>query len=141
MSPDLPRIKLSTRAPAYNLEAEAVWIGPDLLVYIWGGQAPHIGAVAMAQPRPSLADPAVTSATASVFTYLGHKEDELAKNAAEALAAALEAKVVVSAGIHWDGLGPEDIQTVVKNGRRLLELLKQRLGEMRPAPGQERQGP
>jgi len=139
LTKELERITLATEAPAYNLQAEAVWIGPDLLVYIWGGEAPHIGAVAMAQPRPSLADPRVTSATASVFTYLGHKEDELAKQAAESLSAALEAKVVVSAGIHWDGLGPEDIQTVVKNSRQLVELLQQRLAKSRPAAGQERQ--
>jgi len=38
------------------VEAKAVWIGKDLLIYIWGGDRPHIGAVAAAQPRPSLAD-------------------------------------------------------------------------------------
>ncbi len=137
MTKELERITLATEAPAYNLQAEAVWIGPDLLVYIWGGEAPHIGAVAMAQPRPSLADPAVTSATASVFTYLGHKEDELAKQAAESLAAALEAKVVVSAGIHWDGLGPDQIQTVVENGRQLVALLKERLSKTPDRQGKE----
>ncbi len=137
MSGELERTRLATTAPAYNLQAEAVWIGPDLLVYIWGGQAPHIGAVAMAQPRPSLADPRRTSATASVFTYLGHKEDELAKWAAESLAAALEAKVVVSAGIHWDGLGPDQIGTVVENSRQLVELLKKRLRDTPPGQGRE----
>lgn len=93
-----------------------------------GGQRPHIGAVAMAAPRPSLADPERTSATASVFCYLGHKEDGLAKALAENLAAALNVRVVVTAGAHWDGLGPEDIAQVEMSardlGQRLLTALK-----------------
>jgi hypothetical protein len=120
-------VMVKTDAERYNLEATAVWIGPDLLVYIWGGEAPHIGAVAMAQPRPSLADPSVTSSTASVFTYVGHKEDLLAKQTAEALSAALKAKVVVTAGIHWDGLDQAGIETVVANSKALLGLLLERL--------------
>ncbi|MGD8524504.1 MAG: hypothetical protein PVF56_25390, partial [Desulfobacterales bacterium] len=70
---------INTDTGAYDLTASIRWIGPDLLVAIWGGEKPHIGAVAMAQPRPSLKDPEVTSSTASVFSYVGHKEDDLAK--------------------------------------------------------------
>jgi hypothetical protein len=98
-------------------------IGPDVLVAIWGGEKPHIGAVAMSQPRPSLKDPTVTSATASVFAYVGHKEDELAKAAAEILAATLKTNVVVTAGIHWDNLPPEGIQHVIKNSEILVDMI------------------
>ena len=127
MSGSLVRISAATTARRRNIQAEAVWIGEDLLVYIWGGERPHIGAAAMAQPRPSLADAAKTSATASVFTYLGHKEDELAKWAAETLAAALGAKVVVTAGIHWDNLDREAIEAVTANSRELVRLLLEKL--------------
>jgi hypothetical protein len=127
MASDLGKISVQTQEPAYNIQAEAVWIGDDLLAWIWGGEAPHIGAVAMAQPRPSLTDPAVTSSTASVFTYVGHKEDMLAKETAEALATALETKVVVTAGIHWDHLPAEAIETVMTNSRKLVRLLLEEL--------------
>lgn len=127
MSGSLVRISAATAARRYNIQAEAVWIGDDLLVYIWGGERPHIGAAAMAQPRPSLADASKTSATASVFTYLGHKEDDLAKWAAETLAAALETKVVVTAGIHWDNLDRAAIETVTANSRDLVRLLMEKL--------------
>ncbi len=120
---------VNTKAESYNIQAAAVWIGPDLLVYIWGGEAPHIGAVAMATPRPSLADPSVTSSTASVFTYPGHKEDALAKKIAERLSAALQTRVVVTVGIHWDGLDREAIAQVEANGKELLELLLAELGK------------
>jgi gallate decarboxylase subunit D len=123
MNESLQDIAARSRGPDHNVEAGAVWIGPDLLIYISGGEAPHIGAVAMAQPRPSLADQNVTSSTASVFTYVGHKEDALAKWAAEKISAALEAKVVVTAGIHWDDLDQAGIKTVLANSEQLVQLL------------------
>lgn len=122
------RIRLRTAAADWVVEAEAVRIGPDVLVWIWGGEKPHIGAVAAAQPRPSLADPARTSATASVLTYVGHKEDDLAKHAAEVLAAALGTRVVVTAGIHWDHLTPDAIRTIGARCEEIVGRLRQALG-------------
>ena len=121
-----PQFTIQTREGEYDLTASVRLIGPDLLVAIWGGEKPHIGAIAMAQPRPSLKDPAVTSSTASVFSYVGHKEDELAKAAAEILAATLKTNVVVTAGIHWDNLPPEGIERVVRNSEILVEMILER---------------
>ena len=111
------------------VEAEAIRIGPDVLVYIWGGERPHIGSVAAAQPRPSLADPETRSATASVLTYVGHKEDSVAKEAAETLAAALNTNVVVTAGIHWDDLAASRIGDVVAGCREVTDMLAAALAE------------
>jgi hypothetical protein len=97
-------------------------IGEDYLLSVWGGSA-HIGAVAMAQPRPSLQDPERVSATTSVFCYVGHKEDELVKKMAEKLAATLGGKVVVAAGLHWDGITLEGIRQVDRNVDALIELI------------------
>jgi hypothetical protein len=112
-----------THEGEYDITAGVRLIGQDVLVAIYGGEKPHIGAVAMAQPRPSLKDPDVTSATASVFTYVGHKEDALAKAAAEILAAALKTHVVVTAGIHWDNLTKEGIQQIIHNSEILIDLI------------------
>ena len=117
---------IKTEEDAYNLSASVRLIGEDVLVAIWGGEKPHIGAVAVAQPRPSLKDPEVTSSSASVFCMVGHKEDELAKAAAEILAATLQTQVVVTAGIHWDNLTPEGIQHVVRNSEILVDRILQR---------------
>jgi hypothetical protein len=108
-----------TQEPDYVVEAEAVRIGPDILVYVWGGERPHIGAVAAAQPRPSLADPNRTSATASVLSYVGHKEDGVAKEMAEAISARFNTNAVVTAGIHWDDLPVDGIQIVVERCREI----------------------
>ena len=117
---------VKTEEDAYNLSASARLIGGDVLVAIWGGEKPHIGAVAAAQPRPSLRDPKVTSSSASVICRVGHKEDDLVKAAAEILAAALETYVVVTGGIHWDDLAPEAIQQVVRNSEILVDMILQR---------------
>lgn len=118
---------LKTSEGEYDLEASVQRVGHDILVAIWGGEKPHIGAVAVAQPRPSLKDPQITSATASVFCLIGHKEDELAKAASEVLASALNTTVVVTAGIHWDDLSLEGIQTVIKNSEILMDMILDRL--------------
>lgn len=119
----LMRYRVRTAAPTLVVDAEAVRIGADLLVYIWGGNVPHIGAVAAAQPRPSLADSQQNSATASVLTYLGHKEDEVVKYVSEKLSGALNTKVVVTAGIHWDDLTTPAIDTIIERCREITETL------------------
>ena len=117
---------IKTDTGEYDLSASVRLIGEDVLVAIWGGEVPHIGAVAVAQPRPSLKDPRVTSASASVICLVGHKEDELVKAAAEILAAALETQVVVTAGIHWDNLAPDAIQRIVQNSEILIDMILQK---------------
>ena len=111
---------LKTNSGSYDIEADIRRIGDDFLVSIYGGEVPHIGAVAAAHPRPSLKDPAEMSATASVICYTAHKEDDLAKQAAETLAAALNTRVVVTAGIHWDNLSKTGINQIVSNCRQLV---------------------
>ena len=117
---------LKTDTGAYDLTASVRWIGPDLLVAIWGGEKPHIGAVAVAQPRPSLKDPEVTSATASVICNVGHKEDDLVKAASEILASVLKTQVVVAAGIHWVNLDPKGIRKIIQNSEILVDMILKR---------------
>lgn len=111
---------IHTNEGEYDLSAHVRLIGDDILVAIWGGEKPHIGAVAAAHSSPSMKDPKVMSTTASVLCYSGHKEDDLAKFAAKKLAAALDTKVVVTAGIHWDNLSAGGIQKVIRNSEDLV---------------------
>lgn len=127
---ELPqRLTVRTRTGRYDLHARVTRVGErDWLVCIWGGDRPHIGAVGMALPRPSLKDPSKTSSTVSVFTYPGHKEDELVRQAAQSLCAALGGNVVVCAGAHWEELDPDGIEEVIRNCGRLITLILKRLG-------------
>ena len=125
---------VATNEGEYDVEAHVRSVGEDLLVTISGGEKPHIGAVAAAQPRPSLKDPSATSATASVICYVGHKEDDLAKQAAEKLASSFNTRVVVTAGIHWDNLSEEGIRKVIRNSLNLLDLVVDRIKAETPSP-------
>jgi hypothetical protein len=129
-------VHFTTDEDRYSLRASARWIGGDLSVAIWGGERPHIGAVALAQPRPSLKDSGIMSATASVICVVGHKEDDLVKEASELLAAALKTRVVVTAGIHWDNLDEEGIRAVKQNSQAMVKRIAEEMREAAASPGE-----
>ena len=116
----------------YPIEAAVRVLGDDLLIAVWGGTQPHIGAVGIAHPRPSLKDPKAVSATASVYTVPGHKEDAVVQKMATEIAAALNRMVVVTAGIHWDNLTPEAIGKIVEGcealTRKIIEEAEEKIG-------------
>ncbi len=116
-------IEISKEYKDIHVLLQATAMGKDWNVLITGGEIPHLGAVALGIPRPSLQNPAVTSATVSVMTLTGHKEDEIARPAAHFLASRLNAPVVVSCGIHNDNIRPEDI-------RRVGEMVQEALNEL-----------
>ncbi len=116
-------VKVKTQTGSFDIEAGVRRIGDDLLVAIWGGEKPHIGAVSAAQSRPSLKDPKTMSATASVICFPAHKEDELAKAVSEVLAAVLDTRVVVTAGIHWDNISEDGIRKIISNSKILVDLI------------------
>jgi hypothetical protein len=106
-------------------------VGQDILVSIWGGTRPHIGAVAMAIPRPSLKNPKKWSATSSNFTFIGHKEDALVKKISEKLAAHLRRNVVVTAGIHWDGITSNETKAIQNLTQKLSDLILKKIAPVR----------
>jgi hypothetical protein len=111
-----------------RIALQAVAMGADLAICLSGGERPHIGAVAVAQPRPSLSDPARISATTSVIALLGHKEDELARHVAGRVAAAANCVVTVACGIHYEKLSAEQIGGIDRLVERLTDRLLQELG-------------
>ena len=115
--------RISEKKGELEVSAQANVVGDDLLVVLWGGTRPHIGAIAIAQPRPSLKDPEIISATSSVFTFLGHKEDVVAKEMSEELAKRLNRNVVVVAGMHWEKLHDEAIDEVIGMCQRLKDRI------------------
>ena len=120
-------IRISHQKGPYRLEAEVLPIGEDIALSLWGGTKPHIGALALAVPRPSLKDPSLISSTASVLARLGHKEDDIVKRVSERISATLNKVVAVSAGMHWDHLPDDDIRLVQEACDELVDKL---IGEL-----------
>ena len=102
-------------------------VGQDLLVSIWGGTRPHIGAIGIGVPRPSLKNPKKWSATSSNFTFLGNKEDIMVKKFSEKLASRLRRNVVVTMGFHWDGITAQEIKTIQNLAQKLSDQILKRL--------------
>lgn len=97
--------------------------GDGLVVTVFGGDHPHVGATVVATPRPSLSDPGKLSTTSTVVPLLGHKDDVLARPVAEALAARLGVPVVVVAGLHVENASGADLAAVDSIVHELVERL------------------
>ena len=113
-----------TQEGNFDLTASVTKVGQDAVVVIFGGERPHIGAVALADPRQSLRDPEKTSATASVLCLTGHKEDVVVKSVSERLATVANRPVVVTAGMHWDNLRESDLDQIMKNVEILIRMIE-----------------
>jgi gallate decarboxylase subunit D len=107
----------------YRVEAVAVPCGKDVSVIIVGGTDHHLGAAALAVPRPSMSDPSRTSSSCSVLCVTGHKDDEPARMAASSLAAELNCIVSVTVGIHFDNASPTDIKIFEEHVSNVLKGL------------------
>jgi len=110
-----------------TLTAQAM--GRGLNISLFGGDAPHIGAVALAEPRSSLRADGSLGATCSVLARLGHKEDELARCVALEVASRLNIVACVVCGIHVRDADEESIRIVLA----LADRLAHRLCEAAPA--------
>lgn len=111
----------------YKIEAIVVIAGRDLNITVGGGTSYHIGATALAIPRPSLDDPGLVSASASVICVTGHKDDQLARSAALKLSARFNCVVTVNAGLHIDDANADDIGLLTSNFNTLIQDIISRL--------------
>ena len=123
----MKRFLVEVNKGRFHIQGTVNEIGQDLLVSLWGGTRPHIGAVGMAVPRPSLKNPKKWSATSSNFTFVGHKEDTIVKKVSERLAARLRRNVVVTAGLHWDSMGIREIKTVQDLAGKMAEEILRKM--------------
>lgn len=99
---------LHLRRGRISLRLRALRLGDDLSLTLTGGDREHLGAVALAAPQSGRDG----SATASVLTLPGHREDLLARRLALHLAATLGIAVSVACGIHIDAPTRQELQDV-----------------------------
>ncbi len=96
----------------YDITLTGTEVGPDLQILISGGEKPHIGAVAVASLTPLAHQPDRMTVSISVIALPGHKEDQMAREAAQRLAKGTGKTVVVSCGIHYPDLTMDEIADV-----------------------------
>lgn len=124
---EISRQLSSTGDGKLRVSAEARRIGNDLLIAIWGGTRPHIGAVSVSVPRPSLADSSKTGSTSSVINLPGHKDEAVARMFSEKLAARFSTHCIATAGIHIDHITENEITAVMDNCAELCQIIIQKL--------------
>jgi hypothetical protein len=89
-------------------------IGEDFLLTLTGG-GEHVGAVAV-----GLFDEKSQSASSSVLTMPGHREEQLALQGARQVSKATKKTTVFVAGIHKDNINPEEIKEIVTAAEEMV---------------------
>ena len=102
------------------VEVQYQTVGQDLQVLITAGKA-HVGAVALAVPCPVNAEG--VTASVSVMTVPGHRDNIVAENAALSLCKALSRPVSVTAGLHIDQATQDEIMALVNNAKEAINIL------------------
>jgi hypothetical protein len=116
-------VPFSVGSGRHRVWGTALFSTGGLSVNCLGGEVPHIGAVAIGIPRASLARPGRRSATTSVFTLTGHKDDEMARSVASELARRLGVTAVVVAGVHVAQAKRSDIAAVLRNAGEAVRAI------------------
>jgi hypothetical protein len=99
-----------------EVRLHAVRMGKDLIVVIEGGMG-HIGAVAAGTNCGGLP-------VSSVLTVPGHRDDRIAKDAAERISKKLGCNCAVVAGVHYDDITPQEIKDVLILSSSLVDELE-----------------
>lgn len=116
-------IRVATPCLGASLEAGACFVGPDLWVFVAGGDAPHIGSVSVGIPRESLTGDGSPGATVSTFNVTGHKDDIVGNLFAQRLTTAFSCKTSITCGIHFDNAASSDLTLILAAADELLEKL------------------
>ncbi|NLY56826.1 MAG: hypothetical protein GX058_10025 [Firmicutes bacterium] len=120
-------MRLSEGAGKYRVEAALHATAEGYILHLLGGEKPHVGAVVIAQPRPSLTGDGSISCTTSSLPLLGHKDDLVAKPVAEAIAKATGQTVVAIAGIHIENATAAELDELQRNVEVLTAKLLREL--------------
>lgn len=115
--------ELSVGTGAYTVSASLQVLGPDILITVWGGTRPHVGALVVSSPHPDRAPEEGRCSTVLQFSFPGHRDNVVARRVAERVASMLQRTIVVSAGIHVPDITPAGIDTVLANTDCLIEKI------------------
>lgn len=111
-------LHISEKFKNHEINCKAINIGNDWNITIYGGDIPHIGAVAVGIPVTLPHSLNKLTSSSSLITIPGHKEDEIVNKSAKLLAKKLNSTVVVSCGIHIKNITFDEINilnTIIDN--------------------------
>ena len=119
-------VSVSSGEGMLAVTARASCIGDDILVCLYGGNRPHIGAAALAFPCQD--DGTGVKAWASVLGAPGHRDDTVAHRLAMDMCKVTGRPVCMTVGIHIDHASKEEIAHLLQNAEdaslKLAAMLK-----------------
>jgi len=119
----MERIRLTARDGRIDVTLTARRVGEDWLVEITGGQA-HIGAGALAT-----FDRVHARASASVVSAPGHREEQVALDAARTISRHTRGTNVVVAGLHYPEITVDEIEIARRLCHDLVKRFLARLAD------------
>ena len=122
-------IRLSTLYKNHTINCVALKIGNDFNISIYGGDIPHIGAVALGTPIVMPHNINKVTSSVSLLTVPGHKEDIISLNTAKLLSKELNTTVTVCCGIHIKNITAEEIHDITSTVNELINKLISLLNE------------
>ncbi|KUO69557.1 MAG: hypothetical protein APF77_18350 [Clostridia bacterium BRH_c25] len=123
----LPQIYEKVEDGIFSLEALLVLTDNGIMLFVGGGEKPHIGTVVISQPRPSMKGGNGISCTTSVTNMLSHKDDLIIIPIAEAVCKKANTVVAASGGVHIDAAEEFDIKRLMDNMEEITKKLLARL--------------
>lgn len=104
---------ISEKFKEQHIKCRIIQMGDDLNVTIEGGDIPHIGAVALGIAVDMPHEISKKTASVSLLTVPGHKEDDVVLKCARRLVKELGVTVVVTCGIHIKNITFNEINDLV----------------------------
>ncbi len=98
-----------------KITAEVRQLDEGAFVLVTGGSRTHIGAVSSAGYAENFS-----------FQFPGHRDEVISRTWARQLSEAWGEPVTVACGIHYDGVGREEIDEIVALCGRLLQEVQER---------------
>lgn len=120
---DIRRFEVAAPDDRYKIEAVCVLCGEDLVVIVGGGSNYHLGALALTLSLPSIKDENKLTTSTYQIPIPRHKEETLARESSLLLSQRLKRNVVVTVGIHIDGLTKEEIPLYVQRFNELIDII------------------
>lgn len=107
----------------HQVKATVFSTDDGLIVHLLGGEVPHVGAVVISEPRPSLTEDGSISCTTSTLPFIGHKDDLALKPLVEKLTTLTEQRVVGVSGIHVKNATENDISLIQENVTEIISQI------------------
>ncbi len=112
-----------------KIRLRAILLERGVVAALVGGSLQHIGAVALAIPRPSLDNPNKVSSSVSTLSVISHKDDLLAREYALKMSSELNTEISFTCGIHIDNPSLDQLNLIMSISDQLVNSCIQKIKE------------